>query len=183
MGRLIELSGRRFGRWIVLKRAENSRFGYPQWLCRCICGTEKTILGGPLRSSRSESCGCLSTELLARRSRKPGGYAAATVAWSRIRGNARRRGITFRLTRDQVMALIVLPCVYCGRSETNYARARLDTLKYSGLDRVDSAEGYVPDNVVPCCKFCNSGKLELSTKDFILDIRRMYENTKDWELK
>ena len=56
------MTGQRFGRWIVLEMAHahnNRRF----WLCRCDCGTEKTVVGGILRNGNSKSCGCLNREL------------------------------------------------------------------------------------------------------------------------
>lgn len=33
------------------------------WLCRCTCGTEKTVLDQNIRSHRTISCGCLSREV------------------------------------------------------------------------------------------------------------------------
>jgi hypothetical protein len=55
----IDLSGKTFGRWTVL-----SYTSAEQWLCRCECGTEKTVHGRGLRNGRSQSCGCLKTERL-----------------------------------------------------------------------------------------------------------------------
>lgn len=72
MGALIDLTGRRFGRLVVLRRAGTRyRVGArgqmlstePTWLCMCDCGKEKVILGMNLREGRSNSCGCLSAEV------------------------------------------------------------------------------------------------------------------------
>ena len=62
--RLIDLSGKRFGRWEVLRRSGRSQALQPQWLCRCDCGKEKVVAGQSLRYGRSQSCGCLHRELL-----------------------------------------------------------------------------------------------------------------------
>jgi len=51
------MAGQRFGRWLVIKRA-NSMNGNIRWLCRCACGTEKTVDGAALRREDSTSCGC-----------------------------------------------------------------------------------------------------------------------------
>lgn len=32
------------------------------WLCRCVCGAEKTILDSSLRRGKTRSCGCLQKE-------------------------------------------------------------------------------------------------------------------------
>lgn len=50
-----DISGRRFGKWIVLRYA-GTRNGH--WFaCRCDCGKEITVHGGELRMKRSLSCG------------------------------------------------------------------------------------------------------------------------------
>lgn len=58
MGALIDLTGQRFGRLIVLHRAENDRNGLARFACRCDCGQERTVRGQDLRRGRQVSCGC-----------------------------------------------------------------------------------------------------------------------------
>lgn len=60
--RLIDLTDKKFERWTVLRRAENSG-KEPRWLCECDCGQRKTVEGRNLRNGRSGSCGCLMREL------------------------------------------------------------------------------------------------------------------------
>ena len=38
--RLIDLTGKRFGRLTVIERAENDKSGNPFWKCKCDCGNE-----------------------------------------------------------------------------------------------------------------------------------------------
>lgn len=59
---VIDLTGRKFGRWTVLSRAENNNLGQSRWLCRCSCGTEKVVLSGSLCNGSSKSCGCIKKE-------------------------------------------------------------------------------------------------------------------------
>lgn len=56
--RLDDLTGIRFGRYLVLKRAANSRTRITKWLCRCDCGLEKSVAGSALKSGIVVSCGC-----------------------------------------------------------------------------------------------------------------------------
>lgn len=56
MSKLIDITGQRFGKWIVLKRSTNSKNGQACWLCRCICGRELIIRGSDLRSGNSTKC-------------------------------------------------------------------------------------------------------------------------------
>lgn len=54
----LDLSGRRFGRWIVLT-PERSRLDRTYWFCRCDCGAERVVSTQTLRMGLSQSCGCL----------------------------------------------------------------------------------------------------------------------------
>ena len=62
-----DLTGMKFGRWLVLEQAEDhiepSGNHCAQWLCLCDCGTKKIINGYVLRRGVSKSCGCLSQEI------------------------------------------------------------------------------------------------------------------------
>jgi hypothetical protein len=58
MGKAIDLTGQRFGFWMVLQRAEKNKSGQTQWLCQCECGKQKTVSTNSLRTGNSTSCGC-----------------------------------------------------------------------------------------------------------------------------
>ena len=67
MGRFVDLTGQRFGRLTVIKRAENyiSPKGQhqTQWLCKCDCGNETIVLGCSLKKKAVISCGCFAKEI------------------------------------------------------------------------------------------------------------------------
>lgn len=63
MNKSKDITGRRFGRWSVIKRAKNNAGGTAQWLCRCSCGTERVVRGTELRYGASTSCGCYNREI------------------------------------------------------------------------------------------------------------------------
>lgn len=67
--RLIDLTGQRFGRLLVLRRDSASTM---RWSCRCDCGTVKSIYSGALRGGVTTSCGCYRREITAERSRERG---------------------------------------------------------------------------------------------------------------
>jgi len=63
MSKMIDLKGKKFGRWTVIKKAEKvDRFRKIYWLCRCECGSEKEIAGTSLMQGISKSCGCFRRE-------------------------------------------------------------------------------------------------------------------------
>lgn len=54
----IPMEGKKFGRWTVISRDERPNKRRVYWICRCDCGTEKSVIGDSLRSGVSNSCGC-----------------------------------------------------------------------------------------------------------------------------
>lgn len=62
MGRLIDLTGQRFGRLTVVERAGQTAAGVVVWACVCDCGTICDVQGNSLRNGRTKSCGCLRFE-------------------------------------------------------------------------------------------------------------------------
>jgi hypothetical protein len=67
MSGIIELTGKRFGRWRVVavsKKPARARGRDAWFLCRCDCGSERSVRAKFLRGGRSKSCGCLKREKL-----------------------------------------------------------------------------------------------------------------------
>lgn len=56
-----DITGQTFGEWTVLRK-DNSRPHY--YICKCSCGTIKSIFGPSLKNGQSKSCGCLKSKLL-----------------------------------------------------------------------------------------------------------------------
>ena len=58
-----DLTGMRFGRLIVIRRAGLDKTGNnSMWLCKCDCGNEKIVSRVSLCGTRCISCGCYSSE-------------------------------------------------------------------------------------------------------------------------
>lgn len=64
MTRMIDLTGQRFERLLVLGRSAEKRGNCTQamWLCRCDCGKEIVTYGNTLRNGATKSCGCFSVD-------------------------------------------------------------------------------------------------------------------------
>lgn len=65
----LNLTGRKFGRLVVLSDAGNNRHGQSRWSCRCDCGNELTTTGGYLANGDTRSCGCLHDDVAGARYR------------------------------------------------------------------------------------------------------------------
>lgn len=61
--RLNDLTGKSFGKWVVLQRAHDDKNNNRQWLCRCDCGNEVIVGGRHLTTGMSKGCRmCIDTK-------------------------------------------------------------------------------------------------------------------------
>jgi hypothetical protein len=171
--KVVDLVGKKFNKLEVLSfyRVENKT---KRWICKCICGNEKTVRTGDLISGNVKSCGCLDKEHkdeFAKQSigkpsasRLPNGKAGLNKAFDRYVQNAKKRGIEFLLTIDEAESLFTGICYYCKKLPSMVDRSNKDKVEgysifiHNGIDRVDNSRGYSTDNCVSCCKKCNNLK-------------------------
>ena len=69
---VVDMTGKRVGKLVVIKRVENDKDGHAQWLCQCDCGNTRIASGKVLRNGTKRSCGCLRSDVLNRRNYKHG---------------------------------------------------------------------------------------------------------------
>lgn len=56
--KLIDLTGKTFGKWTVLSHDYGNERGVHYWKCKCECGNIVTVKGSSLTCGESKSCGC-----------------------------------------------------------------------------------------------------------------------------
>ena len=95
--------------------------------------------------------------------------------------SAGTRGYEFSLSHEDIKSLIIgANCFYCGKAPQYSEWIKdLGKIMFNGIDRVDNSIGYVPGNVVACCKQCNTFKSDISVKKFA-QISAMYEKIKSF---
>jgi hypothetical protein len=80
MTKRIEMEGRKFGRLLVLKLAEErGNRGQLKYLCQCDCGTVKLITGEDLRRGLIVSCGCFQKERAREANKTHGGCCSGEI--------------------------------------------------------------------------------------------------------
>ncbi len=103
------------------------------------------------------------------------------------------------LSKDDFQQITKLPCFYCGKQKSNryhkcynnkgklYPHIEKNKerrwsylihpeayFEYNSLDRIDSSKGYILENVVSCCSWCNIMKSDSSFVEFIEHIQQIY---------
>lgn len=58
MGKIVDLTGQRFGKLVAIKCVGSAASGGRLWHCECDCGGEGFYTAGSLRSGNRTSCGC-----------------------------------------------------------------------------------------------------------------------------
>ena len=100
------------------------------------------------------------------------------------RRRCRLKNREFALGYSEFKALVTSPCFYCGQDPTARAynsrngKGRKKRVEHSanGIDRLDSAVGYVLDNCVSCCMQCNLSKLDFTVDEWLDHVRRLYSH-------
>ena len=178
--RIHDLTNKRYGRLIVIKRAKKRltpHRGY-YWLCKCDCGKIKTIRSCSLVTGSQQSCGCLGRENRIQsqaKRRLPYGVSMLNRLYHGYKRGAKARNHEFSLSKDEFQKLTSEICHYCGNEPSqimSMPQSNGDYV-YNGLDRKDNNLGYTFDNIVPCCWECNKIKLSMNYDTFIKWIKRI----------
>ena len=165
----VDITGEQFGRWTALSPIPSVR-GFSKCMCKCECGTEKSVATRSLRNGESRSCGCLARELM----HKPRGprqvpeRRAINAMFHDYKYNARVRKLSWDLTQEQFEQIASMDCFYCGLPPAPRRYQGFITVPVNGIDRVDNTQGYEQDNVVATCTICNYAKCDRPYDDFIL---------------
>jgi hypothetical protein len=71
MGVIVDRTGQRFGRLVVIGRSENQITTggsiKTSWLCQCDCGNQLVVKGNSLATGNTKSCGCYARQRAAER--------------------------------------------------------------------------------------------------------------------
>lgn len=84
----IDLSGKQFGRWSVIKRTSRKKIVH--YLCKCSCGTKREVLSVSLRNGKSVSCGCYLPDKWAQGIRRV--HRTTYISWSGMKQRCDYKG-------------------------------------------------------------------------------------------
>ena len=162
-GNTIDLTNKQFGELTAVKQVKGEG-DCAKWECRCSCGNLHIVKSPCLRRGEIKSCGkCLEHYNWQGHGEMSGHYFAC------VRNNARRRSLTFKLTKKFLWDLFLVQKRLCALSGLTlyFARSYGATEQTASLDRIDSSKGYVETNVQWVHKDVNRIKREYSEDQFL----------------
>lgn len=138
-----DLTGNKYGRLTVIKRAENVG-KLTAWECVCECGNSVKVIGGHLKNGHTKSCGCLAQE-----ERKKTRHGMTGKRLYRIwQGMKNRCGNENTIYYDRYGGRGISVCDEWEKSfeafmEWSTKNGYKDDLS---IDRIDNNKGYSPEN-------------------------------------
>lgn len=173
MFKMNDYTGKKYGYLTVIKfigKVKKTKGNNYIWLCKCQCGNEKNLNIHDVKRGGISSCGCYRSKLQSDIKRKPPGVAAMNNLYNiYMKICVNERGYKFELTKDEFFYLTKSNCYYCNKPPSQIKKAKYSDYVYNGIDRVDNSEGYLKNNVVACCKECNSNKSGIS-KELVVKV-------------
>lgn len=165
-----EKIGQEFGK-LTIKSYHSTQNKHIKYNCECECGNLIPCFYSSLQSGDSESCGCNTKSRMSNKNWKGHGDISMTH-FSRMRHQAKQRGLEFSVTIEDIWQLFVQQGARCALSGQDIKFVRCDRVKgcdksTASLDRIDNTKGYSIDNVQWLHKDVNIMKLDHTTEDFI----------------
>src|SRR5581483_11893458 len=166
--RRINLVSKKFGRLEVLSFS-HSKENHSFWNCQCDCGNTTIASTNSLHKGKTKSCGCICKEIGNKHFSWKGHGEISKVFFNNIKKHAREKGREFNISIEYIWDLFLKQnkkCAYSGR-ELNFPCRRGDIKGTASLDRIDSREGYIQNNVQWIHKTINTMKSDISEPEFL----------------
>lgn len=143
LAHLLQLLGKRFGSWRVLRLVGMDKSKNAVWLCECNCGAKHRVSATNLNTGRSTRCLSCSKTVHGMDCWRKGKVDLRYTLYVSAKRRARLRGIRFSISLTDVV--IPKKCPLLG-VELRAAVGRVQDNSPS-LDRRDPTKGYTPRNV------------------------------------
>ena len=171
-----DLTDQVFGELTITSKYERRRGAkrtYTFWSCVCTCGRVDWIRADVIPTRvNCKFCSRSNSHKLEY------GRASQNRLFRRYTRDAAKRDLEFKIDFNTFIEITSANCHYCNSKPETIQKedAGNGDYIYNGIDRVDSSKGYIVGNIVPCCKLCNKFKCDLSRREFLTHIDKIYQH-------
>lgn len=172
-----DLTGKRFGKLLVLEPSPHRHGAGVFFKCLCDCGNIILKKGSVLSGGRTYSCGCYYNPKV----RQDRFEAFLKTRYIGIQSISKKEGVLNPLSFEVFRELSVGLCFYCKKfpiereiQDVGIKGEKL-SVKCHGIDRISALHGYTEKNSVACCFKCNVSKMDSIISNFFLRIRNTIE--------
>jgi len=170
-----ELEGKSFNSWTVLKRLPNKR-NNRYWLCQCICGRTSKVPTYYLTKGYSTKC-----VYCAKHTKDIYKEELPEVFWNKIKWNAKKRNMEVIVSREDAYKVFIKQNKKCNLTgmDIRLPTYGTDTEWTASLDRINSENGYVLENIQWVHKDVNRMKNIFDEKYFVSVCQKVTNFCKD----
>lgn len=146
MGKIIDLTGQRFGRLTVIEKAGVNKHHASLWKCQCDCGGSTVVAGSSLKIGNTRSCGCIQRK---RTQETLTTHCGSGTRLHRIWKMMKQR--CYNKNSADYMRYGGRGITICDEWLNNFAMFQEWSYangyrEYLTIDRIDNDKGYSPDN-------------------------------------
>lgn len=173
MPKLVDLTGKRFGKLVVQRKLQSRRDGSVLWECLCDCGNSRQVNTRHLNRKKNNvrSCGC---GMHAKGDDSPHwrgvGEISADWWYSKIGREFQqksRKKIPVEIDMEYAWDLLLKQDRKCALTGLELTFGRPVSAGTASLDRIDNTKGYIPGNVQWVHKVINMMKRTYDQDYFI----------------
>jgi len=171
MRTIIDLTGRKFNKLIVIKLFGQNYWGMAEWLCKCDCGKETVVLSNHLRRGNTKSCGCLHKESASKLCKKRNVKNKGNPLYQNrginhpnfIDGTACGRSTIETLElKELIRKRDNYTCQDCGITQKEHKKKYNRILDVHHIDGDDVNN--VKENMITLCRSCHNNTRKLKIK-------------------
>lgn len=167
------LIGKQFGALRICDVEIDRKTKMPTLKAVCKCGKSGELTNTDLKFETNPDCMCHAFYKL---EAPLTNYDKAILSiYKSYKKRAKNNNKGFTLSLRGFKRFVEANCVYCESPPSNTLTYGELTIKYNGIDRINSEDGYVEGNICTACFVCNRAKGNMGHVAFLNHIDKMYK--------